>query len=299
MSSRPHARTQGMQFIVEEYIALVARMQPGESEIAETFQVADAVRAQSVQRALAASSARLVSQDAKLAGLVRKEQDLEMQTRAQTALLNNVLSLPVEERGEKAVRELTAQVARLRADRGTVRKDLLRSFPSYAEHVDPKPPSVSDIRAALRPQEALLSFYLGRFRSFVWVVPKDGPIGFAPVAANAADIERLVRRLREALEPKGETVEEIPQFDIQVAHELFAKLLKPVEDSWRASNSLIVVTNGALGLLPLGLLPTKPGALICRVVSYPSSTGSWMSMRIRSGLSDFALATPSPCISSA
>jgi CHAT domain-containing protein len=255
------ARTQGMQFIVEEYIALVARMQPSESEIAETFQVADAVRAQSVQRALASSSARLVSQDAKLSVLVRKEQDLEMQVGAQTALLNNVLSLPVEERDEKAVRELSAQVAKLRVDRAAVRKDLLRSFPSYAEHVDPKPPSVGDIRAVLRPQEALLSFYFGRFRSFVWAVPKEGPVGFAPIGANAADIERLVRRLREALEPKGETVEDIPQFDIQLAHELYAKLLKPVEDSWRATNSLIVVTNGALGLLPLGLLPTKQGAL--------------------------------------
>ena len=249
------ARTQGMQLIVEEYIALVARMQPGESEIAETFEVADVVRAQSVQRALAASSARLVSQDAKLAGLVRKEQDLEMQVRAQTALLNNVLSLPVDERDEKALRELTAQIAKLRADRAVARKDLLRSFPSYAEHIDPKPPSVSEIRAVLRPQEALLSFYLGRSRSFVWAVPKDAPIGFATIGSNAADIERSVRRLRDALEPKGETVEDIPQFDVQLAHELYVKLLQPVEGSWQASKSLIVVTNGALGLLPLGLIP--------------------------------------------
>jgi len=54
-------------------------------------------------------------------------------------------------------------------------------------------------------------------------------IGFASVAANAADIERLVRRLREALEPKGETVEDIPQFSMfNWLMSSFAKLLKPV-----------------------------------------------------------------------
>ena len=33
---------------------------------------------------------------------------------------------------------------------------------------------------------------------------------------------------------------------------------EPVEKAWRPAKSLIVVTNGALGLLPLGLLPTEP-----------------------------------------
>jgi CHAT domain-containing protein len=34
-------------------------------------------------------------------------------------------------------------------------------------------------------------------------------------------------------------------------------LLKPVEASWKPAKNLIVATNGSLGLLPLGLLPTE------------------------------------------
>jgi CHAT domain-containing protein len=34
-------------------------------------------------------------------------------------------------------------------------------------------------------------------------------------------------------------------------------LLRPVEQGWKPANKLIVSTNGALGLLPLGLLPTE------------------------------------------
>ena len=37
-----------------------------------------------------------------------------------------------------------------------------------------------------------------------------------------------------------------------------ALLLKPVEAAWKPTKSLIVVTNGALGLLPLSLLPIAP-----------------------------------------
>ena len=32
--------------------------------------------------------------------------------------------------------------------------------------------------------------------------------------------------------------------------------MRPVENGWKNAKSLVVVTNGALGELPLGLLPT-------------------------------------------
>ena len=55
--------------------------------------------------------------------------------------------------------------------------EINRRFPSYADLVDPKPPSVDEIKATLRPGEALLSFYFGQDASFVWAVPKDGSGG--------------------------------------------------------------------------------------------------------------------------
>jgi len=53
-------------------------------------------------------------------------------------------------------------------------------------------------------------------------------------------------------------VSEIPPFDLTLAYELYTELLKPVEAAWQPAKSLIVVTNGALGELPLSLLPTAP-----------------------------------------
>jgi CHAT domain-containing protein len=56
-------------------------------------------------------------------------------------------------------------------------------------------------------------------------------------------------------------ISDIPAFDVALGHELYSLLLKPVEAGWKSSKSLIVVTNGALGLLPLSLLPTAPAQI--------------------------------------
>jgi len=74
---------------------------------------------------------------------------------------------------------------------------------------------------------------------------------------SAGEIETKVQSLRTALEPQGTRISDIPQFDLQAAYGLYELLLKPIESGWKAAKSLIVVTNGALGLLPLSVLPTQ------------------------------------------
>src|SRR5262249_36613255 len=130
--------------------------------------------------------------------------------------------------------------------------------PDYSNLVDPKPPTIDELRAALMPDEAFVSLYFGGFNSFIWVVPKQGPVAFTVQTIGARAIEQKVRELRKALEPEANTIADIPAFDLKVAHELYTLLLQPVEQAWKPAKHLIIVTNGALGLLPLSLLPTAP-----------------------------------------
>jgi CHAT domain-containing protein len=262
------ARSARLQRIVESYIGVLARSaanssaakpSTGSNGVAvETFGLADAIRGRAVQKALADSSARMVAKDPALAELVRNEQNLGKQISATLGTLNNLLASPSDQRDEQTVRATSAAIDKLRADRKAAQQDIKRRFPSYADLVDPKPPSVDDIKNALRPGETLLSYYFGQNASFVWAVPKDGDLAFASVPATALDLEAKVRRLRQALEPQVTMVSEIPPFDLALGYELYALLLKPVEPAWRPAKSLIVVTNGALGELPLSLLPTAP-----------------------------------------
>jgi hypothetical protein len=87
-------------------------------------------------------------------------------------------------------------------------------------------------------------------------VTEGGPVVFAAIKARAGDIETKVRKLREAVEPQAAIISDIPPFDLKLGYELYELLLRPVESGWRSSKSLIVATNGALGLLPLSVLPT-------------------------------------------
>jgi CHAT domain-containing protein len=255
-------RNQRLQRIVEAYIGVLAQGANASNDVAvETFGLADAVRGHAVESALVDSSARVVAKDAALAELVRNEQDLAKQISAELGVLNNLLSLPADQRDDQTVRAINAEIEKLRADRKSAQQQIKQRFPSYANLTDPKPPTVDEIKAALRPSEALLSFYFGQNKSFVWAVSKDGPVAFAAVPMTAAELTAKVHELRKALEPQVLTVNEIPPFDLGLAYELYASLLKPVEAGWQSAKNLIVVTNGALGELPLGLLPTAPSQI--------------------------------------
>jgi CHAT domain-containing protein len=251
------ARSARLQRIVEAYINVLAHSASDNVAI-ETFGLADAIRGHAVQQALADSSARMVAKDPALTELVRNDQDLGKQIGAQLGALNNLLSLPSDQRDDGNVRGINAAIDKLRASRKTAEQEIKRRFPTYADLIDPKPPTVDEIKASLRPGEVLLSYYFGQDASFVWAVPKDGGVSFAAVPTTAIELTATVHRLRLALEPEVARVEEIPPFDVALAYQLYGLLLKPVEAGWKGAKSLIVATNGALGELPLGLLPTAP-----------------------------------------
>jgi CHAT domain-containing protein len=257
------ARESYVRRIIESYIALSVRTSAAgdQATIAETFQLAESIRAHAVQKALVASALRMVARDGALADLIRKEQDLEKQLGAELGLLNNLLGLPSKQRDGAVVDRLTEQIATLRHEQANASAELKKRFPDYAEFVDPAPPTAADVQAMLRPRESFLSIYVGHDQSFVWAIPKEGALRLTALALPAAELEKTVVKLRAALEPQAAMISDIPPFDVALAFDLYARLLGPVEDGWRPSKSLIVVANGALGLLPLSLLPTAPSTI--------------------------------------
>lgn len=252
------AREGRVRFVIEGYLRFLSfnpTLVPANTAD-ETFGYADAMRGQSVQRALQASSARSAANNPELAKLVRASQDSEKQIGAAVATLNNLLVLAPSERDEKAIRATQAEIESLQTTRAQTLKEIARKFPDYGNLINPPPPNGADVQKYLADDEAILSFYFGRFDSFVWVVRKGNPVQFARIKMSIGDLNAKVTKLREALEPKAAMISDIPPFDVKLASDLYNDLLKPLEDGWKPAKSLIVVTNGALGLLPLSLLPT-------------------------------------------
>ena len=262
------AREGRLGMILETYIGLLADIRgtaleraTGIDAVAEAFRVANVARGQSVQRALAASSARATAGNPELADIARREQDTSKQIAALYPLLADVLSAPTDRQDPAAVEDLRTRIDRLRGARAALAEAIEARFPEYAELINPKPATIDEARSVLRPGEALIATYVGEDRSYVWAVPQAGEVTFAAVEMGREDLEDTVALLRASLEPNAQALGDIPDFDVAAGYGLYEKLLKPVEAGWKEARSLLVVAHGPLGYLPLSLLPTAPAAL--------------------------------------
>lgn len=254
------------KIVLEAYIDLLRALfdEPGSARqklMGESLRVADLLRAQGVQRALAANAARGAARNPALAALVREEQDLRRQVSAIYGRIADLKTKPPEEQEPNAIDQLVVLVDQFRERRAAAMEEIEDRFPDYADLINPKPPGPEEIRKLLKPGEALISFYFTEQRGYVWTIPKAGESAFAMIDIGRDDLAKAVDRLRRALDPKAQSLGDIPTFEVNLAHELYGKLLAPVVSAWQASQNLLVVADGALGYLPLSLLVTEPVAL--------------------------------------
>ena len=244
-----------LRFILESYLAALwqrAAWPAGDAAISEAFRIANFIRTGSVERALGASAARTATKNPELADLARREQDALYRIAALNGRLADAAG------GTKA---LLKRIGLLKSSRRVIMAEITTRFPDYAQLIDPKPATVDDARAALRSGEALIATYVGEGRTYVWAVPKVGPVAFSAADIGHDDLANTIAILRAALEPNAATLGEIPAFDLSVAHDLYKMLLGPVETGWKDATSLLVVAHGPLGYLPFSVLPVATASV--------------------------------------
>ena len=255
-------RVTHLHYILEGYIGLLSDMWreqksvPDFDPVSESFRIADAARGSDVQRALTASASRASINDPNLANLARQEQDALTRLGILTNLLARLVSAPPQDQLPKIIADMRKEIESLRADRVKFKAEIEKRFPDYANLIDPKPATVQQTRAALRAGEALVSIYVGEDNTYVWAIPKEGSLAFAIVPRGDKAIAQTVTQLRTALDANPATINDIPKFDIALAHQLYSDLLQPVEAGWGHAKSLLIVPHRALGQIPFALLPT-------------------------------------------
>ena len=251
--------------ILEAYIGLLAALHEaaGDAEdqarlAAEAFRLAEAARGRNVQRALAASSARAAVRDPALADLIRREQDTQKQIGALNGLLVNVMAAPEDQRDPAAVLALRTRIDGLRDTRAAFAEQIEDAFPEYAELMSPRPATIAEVQANLSAGEALIATFVGEDGTYVWAIPKAGPVAFTAAPISARDLSLQVAILRGEVDSGAHTLDEVPAFDVAGAYDLYAALLEPVKGGWWDAESLFVVAHGPLGYLPFSVLPTGP-----------------------------------------
>ena len=143
--------------------------------------------------------------------------------------------------------------------------ELARRFPEYHELARLQPVSVNEVRALLKPGEAMLAYALAGDTAYLWVVTKDGA-QFLPLKAKAADIKANLSKVRGQMEfsPEGNA----PRVSVEILHELHQALIAPALPHLGGISHLLIVPDGALQSLPFGMLVASPPPAIAGDADY-------------------------------
>ena len=144
-----------------------------------------------------------------------------------------------------------------------------RRDPRRAAWVAPRPPDLEEVQATLRPDEALVAFWLAEDQTLSWVVTStDFRQVRSPVGRDA-----LERRLADFLHPLRDagTAEDLALMDaeadhLETARWLHQTLIEPLPDLARRAERWILVPDGPLHELPFGALVAG-----CEEVERPAS----------------------------
>jgi CHAT domain-containing protein len=256
---------QRMTFLLESYLASLAhtaKTDPTQaaSAAAQAFQIADIARGSGVQRALTASAARASIKDPQLAGLARQEQDLQRRINTLSELLTGLRSASADQQLPAVQGKIRSDIEVFKAQRESLKKEIERKFPEYAELVEPKPATIERTQRLLKLDEVLVSWYFAENVGYVWAISKQGIPQFSQLPIGRKQMAKQVAQLRKALDPGVSTIDEIPPFDVVLAHKLYQEILAPVEASFKGKKVMLVVPHAELGQLPISLLVTQTTA---------------------------------------
>lgn len=150
--------------------------------------------------------------------------------------------------------------AGLEASLAATEAALWREFPQYMELVAPRRLDAARLQALLRPGEAVLSYALLRNRAAVFVVTRER-FDAVPLAPGRADVAARIGDLRapfEAVAAQGDPAG-LLALDPALLHDAYRALFQPALALLGDVSRLIVIGDGPLYTLPLGMLVERYG----------------------------------------
>ncbi|MGH6923042.1 MAG: CHAT domain-containing protein, partial [Propylenella sp.] len=209
--------------------------------------------------ALAQMAARFGAGETALAEAVRQQQDLAAAWRATDKAYIAAISAPPAQHGAAAAAALGAERDRIKAEMTAASEKLATDFPDYAALANPKPLSIEDVRGLLRPDEALIVYFIARYESYVWAVTHESVVWErlghgARVGFGAADFEDRVKQLRSGFDLAAIASGDFTPVSLEELHQLYGILIGPVESAIAGKKHLLVVPSGALTSLPFHVL---------------------------------------------
>jgi tetratricopeptide (TPR) repeat protein len=231
--------------------------EPTDELTAEAFAAAQLANVSSAGTALSRMAARFAAGNDDLANLTRERQNAINGWRALDKNLLKSIGRPPGKRNEILERNLRKQLKELDARLGNLDERLSTKFPEYAALMSQQPLPLSEAQDLIGSDEALVTYLIDEKESYLWVVRKNKAV-FLTIEMKGADLISAVAELRKSLDVAGiKHLSDIPPFDTTKAYELYQKIFSPAERMLKGVRHVMVVPDGALQSLPLGVLVTE------------------------------------------
>ena len=138
-------------------------------------------------------------------------------------------------------------------------KQLVKSYPSFSDLVNPQPLSLIETQDLLGIEEGLFTFVSDEETeaTYAFLVTKDDARAYK-IDLSESELEEMVSALRGDIDlSEVVSIGDLPKFDMDLSYELYSKLFGPVEDMLEGVEHLLVVPTGPLESLPLNVLITE------------------------------------------
>jgi CHAT domain-containing protein len=238
--------------IYETYIDVIMRLHERDGSAgfdSEALAASESSRAMALLRVLNESGANLRRDiSPELA-----ERDRALGVRLSAKLEQQMRLVPGSE-SERRAAELAAEIVELKGERDRLDAEMRTSNPEFASILLPRALGAAALRERLLDDRTLLiEFAVGTDRGYAWALSREGLRSYSLPERDRLD--RLSRAAYESLRRRPRTASARPVRETRELRELSDLLLKPVASELRAHSRLLVVADGPLEYLPLGLLP--------------------------------------------
>jgi CHAT domain-containing protein/tetratricopeptide (TPR) repeat protein len=264
-------------------LAVAALRKPDKGLVlgSEGLEIAQRAGSSSAAAALNQMVARFASKNNRLAAMVRESQDLGTRWQNQTESLVEGIAKQEGTSNERALAELRDKIAQTESRFSALNAEIHHEFPDYEALISPKPLAVADIQKLLSGDEALVFLFSASKATYAFAVT-NSRFGWKPLALGTDDLVAKVTAFRHGLDVDLATGDcskgrKGVAFDLNLASQMYAALLGPVDALIRDKKQLLIVPSGALTALPFHLLVTEPSGGIEGCRSYRNA--AWLIRR--------------------
>lgn len=252
-SERIPGATAAMRGLLPPYFALLAeRAGTDPAAVADMFMASQTLLRPGVAQTQAVLARELSSGDDAASGLFRQSLALSRDISRTLGGIARVSAMadPLPE-DLQALAAARMQLEQYQRDQ-TALLAQLSQYPRYRV-LAPDALTLKDLQAALKPGEGYFKVAMVGNDAYALFATRDVARGYK-VPANAQQIERLVRIIRDSIVVVEDGQVATYPFDVVTAHGLYQSLFGPVDAELRATTHLIYEPDGPLLQLPANLL---------------------------------------------